>query len=124
MIMYLFCLSATVLHSVCVEWKRKSWGRSTTRWIELATRTNFGGRVVGALGKKENSVDEFGVESDSDFAIRIEHNKKVALEKGFLAWYLDACKEECKRQGLVFNREECVRSWDKLRALRENVVDF
>ena len=113
---YLYNISETILVSVKRLWKKKAWGRSSSRWLKLKARENFGGRLVGAIAKKSVSDDDsFGNESEADFNERIAHNKKVALSKGFLAWYLDACKEECKKRGLVFNRDECVNEWNTLR---------
>ena len=120
---YLYNISETILVSVRRLWKKKSWGRASSRWKELSRRENFGGRVVGSVNvsSSDGTGDEFGVETDEDFFLRIEHNKKVAVSKGFLVWYLEACKEECKRRGVPFSREECVSKWNKL---RENVIDF
>ena len=110
---YLFNISETILHSVSVLWKKKKWGRSSSRWVSLKERRNFGGRMRGAKGVSVSS--RVWDESESDFKERIEHNKKVAVSKGILSWYLDACKGECKRFGVPFDRDACIDSWNKLR---------
>ena len=122
---YLFNISETVLKSVRKAWKRRKWGRGDVgsgAWVSLRVRENFGGRKPGSKGiRRVSSVLE---ESEEDFNERISHNKKVAVEKGFLAWYLEACKEECKRRGVRFERESCVDAWNKLRESYESDIDF
>lgn len=123
MVQHLFNVSPTILNSVVVAWKRKKWGRTSSRWVLLKKRENFGGRIVGAKGLNNSDFDlEF--ESDDEFEARISHNKKAAIEKGFLAWYLDACREECKRKGIVFDKDKCVREWNKMRESACSCIDF
>ena len=120
---YLFNISETVLLGVKRCWKRKSWGRSDSSWVSLGVRKNFGGRKRGANSIRRSS-DLVEAETEEEFVQRISHNKKVALERGIMAWYLEACLEECKRRHVPFSRPNSITEWNELRALRENVSDF
>lgn len=111
---YLFNISETILKMVKVLWKKRKWNRGNVSscWLQLAQRNNFGGRVLGAKGL-EHKIDYS--ESETDFKERIAHNKKVAVAKGYLGWYIDSCKEECKRFSEVFDKDKCLETWQKLR---------
>ena len=110
---YCFNISETILRFVKVLWKKKRWGRSSSEWLQLKKRENFGGREWGSKNLSENR--NLVLESDADFDERISHNKKVAITRGIFAWYLEACREECKRKKVPFNRDECASAWNKAR---------
>lgn len=114
---YLFNISETILKKARILWKKRKWNRGNVSscWLELKKRENFGGRLIGSHSISHAGVN-LNMESEEDFKIRIAHNKKVALNKGFLAWYLDTCKEECKRLGKNFDKEKCVEEYGRLRA--------
>ena len=109
---YCYNISETILHQVRVLWKKRKWNRGNVSscWLELCKRENFGGRMIGA-----RSVPHAGVmvnmESDADFNERISHNKKVAIAKGYLTWYIETCKEEAKRNKVAFDKEKCLETW-------------
>ena len=114
---YLYNISETILKKVKVLWKKRKWNRGNVSscWLELERRQNYGGRLVGAKGLGGSGSD-FVSESDADFNERIEHNKKVAVSKGYLTWYIETCKEEAKRKGVLFDKEACLVSWREERA--------
>ena len=112
MIQYLFKVSDTVLRKVMRLWKRRKWGKEESSWLELDKR------ALGNQGRKpgsKNHVVDGEAESIEDTLLRIEHNKKAAVAKGMLSWYIEACKEECRLAGEKFDKKACLASWDKLR---------
>lgn len=120
-IQYLYKFSASFLDKVRREWKRKKWGRSSDRWLELERRClKAGGRKQGS--KNKINLVRPGYWSENETVIealdRCEHNKKVAVMKGYFAWFLEACREECKIRGEVFDKDECVSAWRGLRESR------
>ena len=119
MIQYLFCLSPNVLDSACIMWKKKKWGRSSSRWLELKPRNLNLGRKPGSKNVEGGSgvVEGSGrfVETEKEFFERTSHNKQVALRRGVISWYLETCLEECKRRGEPFSREKYVEEWNELR---------
>ena len=108
MIQYLCCFNISVLNEVFKQWKRKKWGRSPDRWVKLKFRQNIKGRKRGAVSEKRK---EMWSESEEDFCERIAHNKKAAVLKGYLGWYLDACREECAHFGRKFDRNFWISVW-------------
>ena len=111
-IQYLFKVSDTVLRKVMRLWKRRKWGKEESSWLELDKR------ALGNQGRKpgsKNHVVDGEAESIEDTLLRIEHNKKAAVAKGMLSWYIEACKEECRLAGEKFDKKACLASWDKLR---------
>lgn len=114
-IQYLFKVSDTVLRKVMRLWKRRKWGKEESSWLELEKRAlGRSGRKPGSRNNK--SLDSDGeVESREDILLRIRHNKKAAVAKGMLSWYIEACKEECRLNETKFDKKACLASWDKLR---------
>jgi len=112
---YLYKVSNGLLEDVMRQWKRRKWNKSECVWINVEKRLNEYGREKGS--KNKNRFNELESESDEEFKERIEHNKKAGIEKGYLAWYLDACREECKRAGVRFEKEKCLKEWKECRKI-------
>lgn len=111
---YLFNISETILKKAKVLWKKKKWNRSESVWLELKRRENVRGRTPGSRNRRGAGLDASLGETDEEFEQRIEHNKKVAIEKRYLFWFLDACKEECARKGEKFDKEKWIKEWKKI----------
>ena len=111
-IQYLYNLSETFLLSV-----KRSWRKGTgSKWVQVPKK------VLGKSGRKKgghNSVDKSGdseEESLEELLLRVAHNKKVAIEKGFYTWYKEACEEEAKAKGVPLDKVEMLVQWNKERA--------
>ena len=105
-IQYLFKFSASFFDRVKAHWKRKHSYVAMER------------RIRGKSGRKKgghNKEKESDFESLEDILLRVRHNKQVAVKKGFVEWYIDACKEECKALDLKFNKDKCLNEWNELR---------
>ena len=90
-IMSEFCISSSVLHRM-----------GSRVWTKIKIRMEQKGRKLGSKSIKEE--DPFQ-ESDEEFKLRMEHNKPIFVEKGLLGFYLEACKEECKRYKVKYNKD-------------------
>ena len=110
-IQYLYQFSVQVLNEIKKQSKRRKWGRSDNVYVQLQERVQHKGRKLGS--KNRESLED--KESEDEILSRCEHNKCAGIEKGFLSWYLDACKEECKVLGQKFDREKCTEQWKELR---------
>ena len=105
-IQYLFKFSASFFDRVKGHWRRDH------SYVEMEKRK------VGKCGRKKggkNKRNSEEAESMEDLLLRVRHNKKVAVQRGILEWYLEACKEECKALDLKFNKEKCLEEWNNLR---------
>ena len=105
-IQYLYKFSDTFFKRLQGHWKRDK------SFVEMERR------VIGKCGRKKgghNQVQESEEESREEIFLRIEHNKKVAVQRGFLEWYVEACKEECKVLGQKFDKNKVLEQWQKLR---------
>jgi len=111
-IQYKYQFSVQVLNEIKKQSKRRKWGRSDSVYVQLQERVQHKGRKLGSKNIAKGFDDS---ESLEDILSRCEHNKRAGIEKGFLSWYLDACKEECKVLGQKFDREKCIEQWAELR---------
>ena len=107
-IQYKYQFSDTFYKRVKGHWKR---GKTYVPMKE---------RVLGKSGRKKGSKNndkglDFGEESVSETLERCAWNKDVAVKRGFIEWYIEACKEECKVLGQKFDKDKCVEQWNKLR---------
>lgn len=106
-IQYLFKFSASFFDRVKGHWRRDH------SYVEMERRkVGKCGRKKGGKNKKDAYNEE---ESLEDLLLRVRHNKKVAVQRGILEWYLEACKEESKALDLKFNKDKCLEEWNNLR---------
>lgn len=118
-IQYLFQYSETFLRNVMKCWKRYKWGRSESAWVQMTKRVlGKGGRKKGGHNSVTNDTDE--KESLEDILSRCEHNKRVAVSRGFYTWYKEACEEEAKALGKKLDKVEMLVQWNKERAKLES----
>ena len=110
-IQYLYQFSVQVLNEIKKQSKRRKWGRSDSVYVQLQERVQHKGRKLGSKNREDFNENE----SEDEILSRCQHNKRAGIEKGFLSWYLDACREECKTLGKKFDRDKCVEEWAKLR---------
>lgn len=110
-IQYMYQFSVQVLNEIKKQNKRRKWGRSESCYVQLQERVQHKGRKLGS----KNREDFEDSESEDEILERCRHNKDAGVSKGFLSWYLDACKEECKALGKKFDREKCIEQWKELR---------
>lgn len=111
-IQYMYQFSVQVLNEIKKQSKRRKWGRSNSVYVQLQERVQHKGRKLGSKNVSKGFEDS---ETLEDILSRCQHNKDAGVSKGFLSWYLDACKEECKVLGQKFDREKCVEQWKELR---------
>ena len=95
-IMSEFCVSSSILLRM-----------SKSKWNKLKVRVEQKGRKLGSKKTKDNVLEE----SEEEFKARIAHNKRVSVEKGLLAFYLEACKEECERMHMKYDKDDCVKEF-------------
>lgn len=81
-------------------------------FVIIGERRNNKGRSLGAKNLNKSGV--LWTEEDQE---RVEHNKRVAVEKGYAEWYLDACYEECKGKGIAFVREKYLKEFQECRKM-------
>lgn len=110
-IQFKYQFSVQVLNEIKKQSKRRKWGRSDSVYVQLQDRVLHQGRKLGS----KNISKGFEEESVEETLARCRHNKDAGVSKGFLSWYLDACKEECKVLGQKFDREKCIEQWKELR---------
>lgn len=76
-------------------------------------------RKLGNSGRKKGSknvvCEDEEKESVSDIISRCAHNKRIAIQRGILGWYIEACKEEAKALGQKFNKDQCLNKWQEMR---------
>ena len=116
-IQYKFKLCRSVLEDVVCQWKRKNWGRSKNRWVELVAKNEdwlSGGRKLGSKNI-EHEHEEISKEFLDEELERVKHNKNVAVLRGYLGWWVDACKEECALLGVEFDKVACLDQWKNTR---------
>lgn len=111
-IQYLYQFSVQVLNEIKKQSKRRKWGRSDSMYVQLQERVQHKGRKLGSKNREDFNEN---VETLEETLERCQHNKRAGIEKGFLSWYLDACKEECKVLGQKFDRDKCIEQWKELR---------
>lgn len=111
-IQYLYQFSTCVLNEVMKQSKRRKWGRAESCYVQLTKRKQCLGRKKGSKNRESFNED---VETLEETLNRCRHNKRVAIEKGFIAWYLDACREECKALGKKLNKVQMLAQWNKER---------
>ena len=111
-IQYKYQFSVQVLNEIKKQSKRRKWGRSDSVYVQLQERVQPKGRKLGSKNIAKSFEDS---ESEDEILERCRHNKDAGVSKGFLSWYLDACKEECKVLGQKFDREKCIEQWKELR---------
>jgi len=106
-IQYLYKFSVSFFERVKRHWKRQH------SYVSMEKR------VVGKCGRKKGGKNKRNVddekESLDEILFRVRHNKKVAVQRGILEWYLEACKEEAKALDLKFNKDKCLEEWNNLR---------
>lgn len=73
-------------------------------------------KVLGKAGRKKGSknVSEEESETIPEILMRCEHNMGVAVDKGFLEWYIEAQKEWCKAANKKFDKKKCLEKWNEL----------
>lgn len=112
---YLFNVSSSVLRKVMRLNKSRKWDRVKSSWLNLDKR------LLGNQGRKKGSVSKVKLdyndegESTEDILLRIAHNKRSAVLKGFYEWYVEAVKEECALNKVKFDKEACHKAWNKER---------
>lgn len=111
-IQYKYQFSAQVLNEVKKQSKRRKWGRSDSVYVQLQERVQHQGRKPGSKNIAKGFENSETLEETLE---RCRHNKDAGVAKGFLSWYLDACKEECKVLGQKFDRDKCIEQWKELR---------
>ena len=111
-IQHLYQFSEVTLKEIKKQWKRFKWKKASSPYLELTRREPHKGREVGSKNKVEEKED---FESVEDVLFRCEHNKKSALEKGILGYYLEAEKERCKVLNLRFDKDKVLQDWNQER---------
>lgn len=105
-IQYLFCLSRKVLCDVERQWKRKKWGKSDDRWVELKRRPQNYKKPRKKRRVTVTTWEELK-EMYPETYMRIKHNKKAGAIRRVFWWFQDAYEEECRVFGRKFNLQKC-----------------